>query len=766
MLLLSLISILPQSQGLPPIYQDTIIVDINGNGDYTSLKEAVENADSLTHIKVRPGTYHENSFTINKKIAITGVSPDDTIIDFDGQPGITVNNSYVEIHHLQIIDTIEHSIIVSFDMDYCNISNLVIFPNRAHGIILQSSNSHIYNCEIYSDELTGQGIKVRGDNNKISYCSVEGFGEGIMFLINSNENTLSNCNTYGNDVGFDIRINSKNNIIKNSNIYANEYGVYIWQNSNQNKIYNNNFWKNDIDAVDENNNDWYLNGNGNFWDDYTGKDSNDDGIGDTPYTLSDGVIDEYPLIEMILPSKITTPTSVEVLSNSWDNTPMFTWSESLYNKNIKGYYVKIDQNEEEFTENTFFTVENPLSNGAHTFYVKAEGADGASSNFASIVFSVDTTFIDSDGDGWSDKEEQEYETDPQNPDNYPLDTDNDHLPDSEDTDDDNDGYSDLMEQSYNTNPKNPDSKPLDTDNDGVPDEDSPDGKYTGDLDDDDDYLIDAIETRIGSNPKDATDTQKIYIKGKPFYLVDTTQNNEFNILYHPDADKTTDVQKQGDNYLIDKTGDNKYDYLYNPLENTVNTYSEKSSIEINPLILLNIILISIAIILVAFYIKTRQKKDKKEEPLKEEKIQESKLSYKSSSKETLQMFGLTKNLLENMQKEISIYMDQLNKIENQMSQTDEKQQKTTMTNKTDEENILEKLKNIRQQVEKDIETIETDETPKKISMKYQPKKEYPNEEPMDIDSKIDILLKSKEKEIKTANTMEEKIDEILKNNNL
>jgi len=719
---------IPVSQGLPPIYQDTIIVDIDGNGDYTSIKKAVENADSLTNVKVKAGVYHENSFVINKKIALTGEDPKNTIIDFDGSTGIIVNNSYIEIHNLQIIDTVEYSITVSFEKDNCNLSNLIISPRNAHGIILQSAKTNIDNCKISSDETSGQGIKVRGDYNTIDRCNVHGFGEGIMFLINSNNNLLSNCYSYGNDVGIDIRINSMNNKIKNCNIYGNEYGIYIWQNSNQNQIHQNNFWKNDIDAVDKNNNLWYINNEGNFWDDYTGLDSNDDGIGDSPYKISNNVEDRYPLISMVLPNKISAPSSIELLSNRWDNTPIFSWEESLYKEGVKGYYVRIDEGEEQFVKDTTFTVENSLSNGAHTIYVRAEGNDGKISSISSYSFSIDTTFIDSDSDGWSDNEEKKYGTDPENPDNYPLDTDGDGVPDEYDDDSDGDGYPDEMEKSYNTNPKNSEDYPLDTDDDGVPDEDSADGRYAGDLDDDDDYLSDNVEINLGSDPKDSTDVKKIYLKGNPYYLVDTTNNNEYNILYNPETKTTTEVKKQENNYLIDENGDENYEYIYLSSENRVDTYqSEWIKLDIDPLVIFNIILLSVAVILIIYYLKTR-KSDKSE--IEEKHISKKQPQINIAKEENMQMFGLTKNLLENMQKEISVYMEQLNRIENQITKgkTDDSKQKSVMKTMDD----------TKYQIKEKNNEIETEEK----------------------------TFKLEEKEIKTVKTIEEKIDELIENNNL
>jgi len=69
-----------------------------------------------------------------------------------------------------------------------------------------------------------------------------------------------------------------------------------------NKIFLNNFINNSVNAEVGSNkhNNWNVGQKGNYWDDYTGIDSNSDGIGDTPYPiLEDGNIDNYPLINPI-----------------------------------------------------------------------------------------------------------------------------------------------------------------------------------------------------------------------------------------------------------------------------------------------------------------------------------------------------------------------------------------------------------------------------------------------------------------------------------
>jgi uncharacterized repeat protein (TIGR01451 family) len=66
---------------------------------------------------------------------------------------------------------------------------------------------------------------------------------------------------------------------------------------------------------------------------------------------------------------------------------------------------------------------------------------------------------DDDNDGWTDDEENQYGTDPFDPNDYPVDTDGDGIPDSVDDDDDNDGWTDDEENEYGSDPLDPADHP-------------------------------------------------------------------------------------------------------------------------------------------------------------------------------------------------------------------------------------------------------------------------------------------------------------------
>ncbi|MDH7518068.1 MAG: hypothetical protein QHH19_07005 [Candidatus Thermoplasmatota archaeon] len=165
---------------------------------------------------------------------------------------------------------------------------------------------------------------------------------------------------------------------------------------------------------------------------------------------------------------------------------------------------------------------------------------------------------------------------------------------------DGDGYIDEIEFSYNTDFSNRSSFPLDTDGDGVPDENSNDGKYMGDEDDDNDGLVDNVELKLGSNPKDKSDVRTIGINTVDYYLVDITGDGIKDVFYNPLKNINTMVQVTRDGlYLIDFNGDNLWDYVYNPFYGTIAVYEEERFVEL-PMPLITVAGVVAAIVLIIF----------------------------------------------------------------------------------------------------------------------------------------------------------------------
>ena len=148
-----------------------------------------------------------------------------------------------------------------------------------------------------------------------------------IYLFNATNTLISHNKICDNSYfGIEISHNSCNNQISDCQIENNgEYGVYITQNSNDNRIYHNNFINNT--AYDSCENEWssiYEYVLGNYWSDYEshdiyhGKNLNiegKDGIGDTPYFIAGGGVDEYPLMNEI--NLFGKELSEEELSHKW-----------------------------------------------------------------------------------------------------------------------------------------------------------------------------------------------------------------------------------------------------------------------------------------------------------------------------------------------------------------------------------------------------------------------------------------------------------------
>jgi parallel beta-helix repeat protein len=135
-------------------------------------------------------------------------------------------------------------------------------------------------------------------NVTIKNVQVKSFINGIH-LLNSSKNSIIGNNVTENVDG--IRLDSSsNNIIIENNVTLNVHGIHPFV---SNKFYHNNFIDNmdhvfirPEDAANSWDND--LPSGGNYWNNYAGADSNDDGIGDTPFTIDANNTDRYPLIAL------------------------------------------------------------------------------------------------------------------------------------------------------------------------------------------------------------------------------------------------------------------------------------------------------------------------------------------------------------------------------------------------------------------------------------------------------------------------------------
>ncbi|MEM3011115.1 MAG: NosD domain-containing protein [Candidatus Bathyarchaeia archaeon] len=285
--------------------------------------------------------YVDTSNKVNGKPIYYWINRSNERVPSDAGCIMIVNSSNIEIVDLKI--TNNHAgvqLIFTYDSVIKNVTTL----NNYWGIMLfESSYNTIEECNA-SNNWCGISLDLSiynnivknfvADNKWLSGISAAG---GIYLEDCMGYNLLANNyiknNTYG--IGLDDSIDievAENNIINSSvwgimlagatmectihgnNLVGNENGLWLaTTHCKNNKIFNNNFLNNNNQvhiqmAIGYNLwDDGYPTG-GNYWTDYTGWDENDDGIGDTPYFVTNQNQDNYPLMSPYGKPKLPTYT--------------------------------------------------------------------------------------------------------------------------------------------------------------------------------------------------------------------------------------------------------------------------------------------------------------------------------------------------------------------------------------------------------------------------------------------------------------------------
>jgi len=293
------------------------LVDSSGNtlsGNIVTNNTGPSYVGGITLGNSPGNTLRNNTMANNRRnfgVAGSGVYNDvDDSNTVDGKPIYF----WVNEHDRQIPADAGYVTIV--DSTNITVKDLTLTNNVFGVLFWGTNNSRIENVECYDTDNCIQ-LCARSSSNIVSGNNLSLSGRGIL-IWHSDNNNIS-CNTVLNNEWYGIWIYGSNNIVSENTVKQNGIygGIHISAGSIGNIIYHNNLIDNVVQAVDEASNAWDFKGEGNYWSDYTGKDLDGDGIGDTPYVIDSDSQDRYPLMNPWVPDPLKAIKDLTATVVSW-----------------------------------------------------------------------------------------------------------------------------------------------------------------------------------------------------------------------------------------------------------------------------------------------------------------------------------------------------------------------------------------------------------------------------------------------------------------
>ncbi|MFX1432021.1 MAG: NosD domain-containing protein, partial [Promethearchaeota archaeon] len=193
---------------------------------------------------------------------------------------------YIEINQTDPLKTWE---VINQTYPWCSGEGTIDDPYIIENVSINAKNYDI-GISIYSS---------KGIYFKIINCLIQNATIGIQLDTTDDGMVINTTISNNKNIGILIHNCKRSQIIGNIIKNNTNYGISLnGPNSKSNNIYKNKFYENGKHALDDakvNFNSWYNSSIGNYWDNYTGKDTNDDNIGDIPYAYIFGNADSQDL---------------------------------------------------------------------------------------------------------------------------------------------------------------------------------------------------------------------------------------------------------------------------------------------------------------------------------------------------------------------------------------------------------------------------------------------------------------------------------------
>ena len=189
----------------------TIIVAKQG-GQYTTISEAIRNAEPGTRIMVRPGFYNEG-FAIDRELEIVGDGPlRDIVVESTETNCIRMQTEKATVRGLTL--------------------RARTAPKEFFAVDIPRGQLILEDCDITSDTWASVAIHGTMADPIIRRSKIHDGNAGGVFVFDHGKGTIEDCDIYGNtNAAVEVKDGS-NTTVRRSKLYDNKAsGVYVWKNS-------------------------------------------------------------------------------------------------------------------------------------------------------------------------------------------------------------------------------------------------------------------------------------------------------------------------------------------------------------------------------------------------------------------------------------------------------------------------------------------------------------------------------------------------------
>lgn len=410
-----------------------IYVNDDANGDWydathvATISEAITNVSNGGIVYVWEGTY-TNSVTVDKNCSIIGNSS--ALVSYEPSgSGFSVTNDSVNISGIFVYGTGGESTIFSVDADNVYLHNLTIFTTGSVNSGLASTDTSV-NLTVDNVTISTPITHFKGENLTIKNCTVNETGQIECYGVETL--TITGCYIH-NDSAYGVYLadygsdNTSNATIRNCIFENNSEGIQINNEDNENILIYNNIFRDNTVHVDDETAPGHVEYNisetigtnivggsnlgGNYWDNYTGYDTDGDGLGEASVTIRNNT-DYLPLlteINSIVEFSNPNPSN----KSSGVSTSISTWNITITDPDFNTFDWSIDtfpdvgngSGTTEMSGSKQTTLTGLAYSTNYSVYVNAsDGTEAVNESFWFITEApTDTIYVDDDADpGWYD----------------------------------------------------------------------------------------------------------------------------------------------------------------------------------------------------------------------------------------------------------------------------------------------------------------------------------------------------------------------------